>query len=228
MALEPTPTQRSCLLGGEIGFPELMTANRKGDSDVLRRVQEIQAGTAVEANSRFLFERYYRWVRGFFERRGHPPEEAEDLAQETFLQLFREIASFRGDSPFESWLFAVAANLLRNERRSRKRKKRDAPEVPLDGPGDLAGGPGYDPPAGGWSPARAAFERERQEALGRALQALPPQMRQCLALRLGQELKYREIATLLKISVETVKAHLFQARRRLRAELGEQYGEWRD
>jgi DNA-directed RNA polymerase specialized sigma24 family protein len=51
-------------------------------------------------------------------------------------------------------------------------------------------------------------------------------MRQVLALRLDQDLKYREIATLLRISVETVKAHLFQARQRLREELDEEFGEW--
>jgi DNA-directed RNA polymerase specialized sigma24 family protein len=49
-----------------------------------------------------------------------------------------------------------------------------------------------------------------------------------LALRVDQDLKYREIAAVLQISIETVKAHLNQARQRLRTELGEEYGEWVD
>ena len=53
-------------------------------------------------------------------------------------------------------------------------------------------------------------------------------MRQVLTFRVDRDLKYREIATVLQISIETVKAHLFQARQRLRAELGEDFGEWTD
>ena len=82
--------------------------------------------------------------------------------------------------------------------------------------------------APGGSPAQEAYERERREALARALEGLPPQMRQVLTLRIDQDLKYREIAEVLQISIETVKAHLFQARQRLRTELGEEYGQWVD
>jgi RNA polymerase sigma factor (sigma-70 family) len=76
------------------------------------------------------------------------------------------------------------------------------------------------------SASRAAYEKERREALAQGIQELPPQMRQVLALRIERELKHREIAAVLRISVDTVKAHLFQARQRLRAVLGEDFGEW--
>jgi RNA polymerase sigma-70 factor (ECF subfamily) len=56
--------------------------------------------------------------------------------------------------------------------------------------------------------------------LREAIEKLPEQMRKCLMLRVYQEMKYREIATLLRLSPETVKVHLFQARRRLREDLG--------
>jgi RNA polymerase sigma-70 factor, ECF subfamily len=203
-----------------------MPAQPRAEADLLGAVRELQAGTRMEANSRRIFERYYRWVRGFFSRRGYSPEDAEDLAQETFLKLFREIASFRGDDSFQSWLFAVAANLHRNEQRRRRSRKRDAPEVAFDDSVGGAAPPLRDPSGSEVSPARSTFERERQAALERAIRTLPPQMRQCLELLLGQDLKYRQIAALLKVSVETVKAHLFQARRRLRTELGEEYGRW--
>lgn len=205
-----------------------MRAQQGDDPDLLRSVRELQAGTRVEASSRRIFERYYRWVWGFFSRRGYSPEDAEDLAQETFLQLFREITSFRGDSSFQSWLFAVAVNLHRNEQRRHKRQKRNALEVPLDAADGLADRRRRELTAEQASPAQSAFERERQAALERAVGTLPPQMRHCLELRLGQDLKCRQIAALLKVSVDTVKAHLFQARQRLRVELGEEYGEWTD
>jgi RNA polymerase sigma factor (sigma-70 family) len=120
----------------------------------------------------------------------------------------------------------VASNLHRNEQRRRHREKRAAPEVSIEAAADSAAP--LEPPADEASPAREIYERERRDALARAVNGLPPQMRQILALRVDQDLKYREIAALLRISVDTVKSHLFQARQRLGAELGQEYGEWVD
>lgn len=198
---------------------------RQEDDPDLRLVAELRAGTRVEVNSRRIFDRYYPWVWRFFRRLRYSVEDSEDMAQETFERVFRQIDSFREDGSFKSWIFAVAANLHRNENRWRHREKRNAPEVPLDAAED-DGAPLREPVAAEISPAREIYERERREALARVMKSLPPQMGQVLALRIGQELKYREIATVLQISVETVKAHLFQARQRLRAELGEDFGEW--
>lgn len=196
------------------------------EDPLLRQViADLQAGRYVELHSRFLFERYYPWVCGFFGQRGYSLQECEDLAQETLRQVFDQIATFRHDSPFNAWLFAVASNAHRNEQRRRHREKRSAPEVALELVVGMGAG---EPQAQEIPPPRAAFESERRQALARAIQKLPPQMRQVLALRIGQDLKYREIAEILQISIETVKAHLFQARQRLRAELGEDFGEWRD
>ncbi len=204
-----------------------MTSRREEDPDLLRGILELQTGVDVEANSRRIFELFYPWVRRFFGRLGHTPQDSEDLAQETFSQVFERIGSFRHDGSFKSWLFAVASNLHRNEYRRRHREKRSAPEVSIDTSRDADVSP-PDPPSPEAPPDRAVYTRERREALARAVEGLPPQMRNVLALRVDQDLKYREIGAVLQISVETVKAHLFQARQRLRAELGDDYGEWRD
>lgn len=197
------------------------------DSEVRRAVTELQAGVRAEANSRLIFERYYPWVRRFFKRLGHSPQESEDLAQDTFSQVFERIGSFRQDGSFKSWLFAVASNRHRNEHRRWSREKRNAPEISLDASAD-ADVPGQDPAAVEILSDQVFYEQERREALARAMERLPPQMKEVLSLRIGQDLKYREVAVVLGISVETVKAHLFQARQRLRAELGDDYGEWKD
>lgn len=207
------------------GLPSADPHRRDDDPELRRAVLELQAGVRVEANSRRLFERYHPWVWRFFRRLRYSVEDSEDLAQETFGQVFERIGSFRSEGSFKSWLFAVAANLHRNENRWRHREKRNAPEVPLDA-GEEDGAPRREPVAPGVSPAQEIYERERREALARVMKSLPPQMGQVLALRIDQDLKYRQIATVLQISVETVKAHLFQARQRLRAELGEDFGEW--
>ncbi len=206
--------------------PELMTRTTNPEAETRRRVEELQAGIAVEKNSRRLFERYYPRVLRFVRRRGLSGP-AEDLTQDTFIRVFREIRSFRGQSSFESWLFAIAANICRNERRRLGREKRAAPEVSLDA-GDDPDAPRLEIAAEQAAPDQAAFEQERRAALNRAVLKLPPQMRQCLALRLDRGLKYREIAVLLKISIDTVKAHLFQARKRLKDELGDELGKWED
>jgi RNA polymerase sigma-70 factor (ECF subfamily) len=204
-----------------------MTSGREEDFDLQRAILELQTRASVEANSRRVFELFYPWVRRFFARLGHTPQDSEDLAQETFSQVFERIGSFRHDGSFKSWLFAVAANLHRNEYRRRHREKRSAPEISIDTARDAEVSP-PEPAAPEAPPDRAVYARERREALAQAMEGLPPQMRQVLSLRVDQDLKYREIAAVLQISVETVKAHLFQARQRLRTELGEGYGEWRD
>lgn len=204
-----------------------MTNRREIDDDIERAVSELQAGIRVEVNSRLIFERFYPWVRRFFARLGYTAQDSEDLAQETLSQVFHRIGSFRNDGSFKSWLFASAANLHRNEHRRRRRVKRDAPEVSLDDT-DESGAPLRHPLAPGSSPAQTAYQVERTQALARAMKGLPPQMRQVISLRVDRDLKYREIAAVLQISVETVKAHLFQARQRIRTELGEDYGEWMD
>jgi RNA polymerase sigma-70 factor (ECF subfamily) len=204
-----------------------MAPEREDDPDLQRAVAELQARVRVEANSQLLFKIYYPWVRRFFARFGYSAQDCEDLAQETLGQVFERIGSFRGEGSFKSWLFAVAANLHRNQHRWSHRDKRNAPEVSIDSAADPES-PLPEPEDPEASPDREAYERERREALARAVNGLPPQMRQVLTLRVGQDLKYREVAEVLQISVETVKAHLFQARQRLRAELGEDFGEWVD
>ncbi|HBL31327.1 MAG TPA: hypothetical protein DD490_31255 [Acidobacteria bacterium] len=202
-----------------------MITGNEDDPELREAVAALQAGARSEVHSRRVFERFFPRVRRFFERLGYGVEDSEDLAQETLSRVFSQIGTLQSGDSFKSWVFAVAANLHRNQGRWRHREKRDAPEVSLDATAE-DGTPLHEPVAPEASPAREAYEKERREALARAVQVLPPQMGQVLSLRIGQDLKYREIAVVLQISIETVKAHLFQARQRLRSELGEAFGEW--
>jgi RNA polymerase sigma-70 factor (ECF subfamily) len=206
-----------------------MTTTTRSDAgfDLDTAVRELRDGIAAEANFHRVFARYYPWVRSFFCRRGYSADDAEDLAQDTFFQVFRQIGSFRGEGSFTSWLFALAANVHRNRQRDLHRLKRSAHEFSLDTRNSGEEMP-FEARAPGPSAAAEAFRSEREQALSAAVQGLPPQMRQVLTLRIRRELRYQEIAALLKISVETVKAHLFQARQRLRLELGEDYAEWEE
>ncbi len=186
----------------------------------------IRAGEASEDSFRQLFLLYHRSVYGFFVRRGLSPEDCQELTQETFLGIHRGIGSFQLGKPFEPWLFTVAANAYRKHRRYHAAGRRQGRELPIDAPADEPGTSAPELKASG-GPEDDALRQERIRLLREAIAKLPEQMRACLVLRVHGGLKYREIAVELGRSIDTVKTHLSQARKRLTQELGESPG-WRE
>jgi RNA polymerase sigma-70 factor (ECF subfamily) len=183
-------------------------------------VERLQAGPIREEDFRRLFDLYYPRVHHFFARRGFPPQDCLDLTQETFLGIYRGIGTFRREARFETWLFKIAANAYRKRLRWGAAEKREATEVPLASGEEGEGRARHEPSAPQTPAGEDLLRKERSRMLREAIEKLPEQMRRCLMLRVYQEMKYREIATLLRLSPETVKVHLFQARRRLQEELG--------
>lgn len=171
-----------------------------------------------------LFERYLPAVVYFFQRKGFTREESRDLAQETFFRVHKGMSRFRGEARVETWLFKIAGNLALNARRYEGAGRRQHEEVSLDVLLET-GQPVFGrEPAGGdpvADPLADLLQKERVERLRQALDDLPAKMRRVLRLRLEQDLKYREIAALEGISIETVKAHLFQAKALLAARLAD-------
>jgi RNA polymerase sigma-70 factor (ECF subfamily) len=203
--------------------PAVLDSSPMSDDDLTRwLIEQIQAGRDVEESFRRLHERHYRRVLKFFLRRGFSPDEGCDLTQDVFLRVFKGIGGFRMESRFEKWLFEIAHNVLSNEVRKRHTEKREGKEISLDArrEEDSSGGeieiPSQDPSA-----LEEAVEQERLQTLRHGLAGLPPQMRLCCELRFVKDYKYKEIAALMKISIETVKAHLHQARKRLTDKLGD-------
>lgn len=188
-------------------------------------VEKWQAGIDPEGSFRQIFNQYYRWVYSYFVRKGFPADESHDLAQETFLRVHKSLATFRRESRFETWLFQITANVYRNTLRSQSTRKRDAPEVSLDEVTEQHNGSenGIEEPGEG--PLAELLSGEAAEVLHRALQELPSQMRRCVQLRVAQDLKYREIADIMRVSIDTVKAHLFQARQLLKVKLADYYAD---
>jgi RNA polymerase sigma-70 factor (ECF subfamily) len=194
------------------------------DDDPSRRLVElIQAGNDVEASFERLLTLHERRVRNFFVQRGFALEEAADLTQDVFFRVFRGIATFRLEAGFKTWLFEIADHVYQNELRRRGAGKRKGWETSIETGGqDEDGKPAaFEPPPTEPRALEDVLERERAEALSRAIQELPDQMRTCFLLRYDQGRKYKEIAALMKISIDTVKAHLFQAKKRLKLELAD-------
>lgn len=202
--------------GGQLLRPESVE-----DDPILELIEQIQAGIRVDENSEKLFRRFRPGVQSFFVRKGFSTEDSRDLTQEVFLRVFKGIATFRRESRFERWLWEIAAHIYFNEVRRRRTEKRDGMEQSLDTPVENDDGvsSAQGLPSPGPTPEEQAISREQSAAFHAALQELPAQMRRCCLLRYEKGLKYQEIAILMKISIETVKAHLYQARQRLAARL---------
>ncbi|HNV04123.1 MAG TPA: sigma-70 family RNA polymerase sigma factor [Vicinamibacterales bacterium] len=146
-------------------------------------------------------------------------EEARDLSQDVFLQVFRTLDRFRGQSALRSWIYRIAVNLARNRQRWwRRRLRKD--QVSLDehverhGPDVLT-----DASA---TPEVSLRRRETAERVWRALAGLPFEQRTAIVLREIDGLSYEEIAFALGIAVGTVKSRLTRARVALRERLREE------
>lgn len=192
------------------------------DDPVLLLVRKIQQGDEGERNSEKLHKIFHRPILAFFRNRGFSEDDSQELTQIVFLRVFDGIGSFQGKARFESWLFKIASNVWKNELRRLDAEKRDGFEQSLDESPDIDDPGGRKIELADSKPLASDLmqARERHELLREALQALPPQMRRVCELRYVQQRKYQEIADLLGVSIETVKAHLHQARKRLTEKLG--------
>jgi len=190
-----------------------------GDSEAVgRAVQALQAGQRTEESFRILHETYYQPVQRFFAKRLGSSEESLDLTQETFLRIYQGVKGFRGDAPFGAWVYRIAWNVLHRHTSRGSPVHRPGRQVRLEDPETWPDGIGVPTPASS-AEEHGAFsrvlERERLEILRQAIDQLPPQRRRCIVLWAYQGLTYEQIATALRLSLGTVKAHLAQARRQL-------------
>ncbi len=182
-------------------------------------LERLRAGEAAAFNR--LVEERHGDIYALLYRLTEDPEEARDLTQETFLQAFRHLASFRGDADLRTWLYRIAVNQARNRWRWWKRRRRDR-TISLDAPvsddidsplsAGLAGDEGLDP-------ERQALARERELALHAALKSLSRPYREVIVLRDIEGLSYEEVADTLDLNVGTVKSRLSRGRNELRRRL---------
>jgi len=186
----------------------------------------LELGEAGEDGDRLVFRKYHRRVLGFFQKKGASPDDAQDLTQETFLRVFRSSARLDNRAQLEAWLFEIARNVLINSRRNQAALKRSAKMVSLDEPrpdGEAQETADPEFEAGEKDALTSMITQEELTVLRRALSELPEQMRQCAQLR-SMDYKYREIAEVMQISIDTVKSHLHQAKTRLRPLLDSYFG----
>jgi RNA polymerase sigma-70 factor (ECF subfamily) len=155
-------------------------------------------------------------VRRFARAFAHHDEAASDLAQDALLKVYRSIGSYRFQSAFSTWLYAIVRNVYLDSVRSRAGKDR-ASERSLE-PRHVDGGPMADPDA---FRADHRLEREQERRLvWAALAQIPPEFRATLVLFDIEGLSYDEIAAIEKSPLGTVKSRLSRGREHLRRALG--------
>ncbi len=136
------------------------------------------------------------------------PEDALDLSQEAFLNAWKGLGSFKGDSSFATWLYRLASNACLDFLRSKKRRQ-DTLGAPLSLDDEEAAPP---PADNRHQPQEQLERKERTRALYRALHALPDHHRQILVMRELSGLSYQEISDILELDMGTVKSRLTRAR----------------
>ncbi|RZK23091.1 MAG: sigma-70 family RNA polymerase sigma factor [Hymenobacter sp.] len=190
------------------GFPvDLRVSCAPTDAEL---VAQLQAGQA--AAFRTLVERYqgpvYRAALSLL----RSPEEAEDVAQEVFVEVYQTIARFRGEAALSTWLYRLATSQALKQRRKTRTKKRFALLTTLLGARHevLHERPDHQHPL-------ALLEgQQQQQQLLDAIARLPDSQQVAFTLRHEQELSYEEIAAVLATSRPAVESLLFRARQSLR------------
>lgn len=191
--------------GGEAPPPAL-------DEARLRAVGQLRAGVQVEESFRALHAWLAPRLLGYFRAHRFSHADAEDLVQKTLARVYQGIRQLEQEEKFLPWLFAIARN-VRCTAVEREQRERQLWAGDMDEARELP-----DPKPATWYDD-AQLEAARLKRLHSAIDALPPQQRQCLLLRVRDELSYEEIAETLRLSTNTVRNHLAEAKKRLQKAL---------
>lgn len=193
-----------------------VTRTRRSDPSEMTEANAIRLAQQGDADA---FERIYRLhnrrVYALCLRMVGNTAEAEDLTQEAFLQLFRKIATFRGESAFSTWLHRLSVNVV-----LMKLRKKTLSETSLEEttePDEETGGPRKE--IGG--PDLLLSGSVDRVNLGRAIGQLPPGYKQVFVLHDVQGYEHNEIAEIMGCSIGNSKSQLHKARMRLRELLQE-------
>jgi RNA polymerase sigma-70 factor, ECF subfamily len=181
---------------------ELLERCRRGEADAWDELFDLHYAAA----GRFIFQLASDFTR----------EDAEEICQEVFLSVIRNLDSFHGDSQFQTWLFRIAANKARDFRERRNAAKRGSGHTPLSLQAeDSETGLTLDPPADLPSPDEFIMTAEKMALVREALDGVGEPCREIIELRYFGELSYDELSRTLKLNPKTVSSRLSKCLDRL-------------
>jgi RNA polymerase sigma-70 factor (ECF subfamily) len=201
-----------------IGETSAQLALRDPDVRLMLRVRADEAGAFEE-----LVERFQHRLVGVMHHVVGDAAEAEDLAQEVFLRVYRSRHKYRPRSKFSTWLFTIANNLALNSLRARRRK----PTAPLNlrDSGPLGPRPAEQLARDRRSGPQQRLQREELASrIREALDGLNERQRVAVVLNKFEDLNYAEIAEVMGLTTKAVKSLLSRARDNLRAALAAYVG----
>ncbi len=176
---------------------------KDNDRELVRRFKR-----GDKAAFELLFTRYQHKVLGLIGRHLDDPDEVQDVAQEAFVRAFRALPKFRGESAFYTWLYRIALNTTRNHVAARSRRP---PQTDID-VADAQFMDGVDSLRDDEDPVAALSRDELSNEIGRAIGALPDDLRSAVTLREMDGLSYDQIADIMHCPVGTVRSRIFRAR----------------
>jgi RNA polymerase sigma-70 factor (ECF subfamily) len=214
------------------GLEDARALPRYGAADFTARNNEEAAG-AAETDAAImlrlkagdvgcfdiLLSKYRRPIVHFMFRMVHNQAVAEELAQEVFLRVYRSRETYRAEARFSTWLYRIATNLGVNYARDTK-QERTASTVYLDEP-DTETGVMHDVADATPSAEAKILRRERMAAIREHVMALPERQRMAVLMHKYEEMDYRQIGDVLKLSESATKSLLFRAYQTLREKLKE-------
>lgn len=201
------------------GTPSMNPDTEHHRSDAPESQTDLQLVRKVRHGDRSAFDllvvKYQSRVASIISRYVYDSQEVLDLTQETFVKAFRAIDRFRGDSAFYTWLYRIAVNTAKNFLESRGRRPQ--------GSADSAEAENFEEGArlrDNASPETLLQREQLEQELGRAISALPEELRSAFLLREYDGLSYEDIARILECPIGTVRSRIFRARDAVDRQLG--------
>jgi RNA polymerase sigma-70 factor, ECF subfamily len=177
---------------------ELIVKLKAGDKTVFNELVALYSDRILNTCYRFLLNR----------------EDAEDISQEVFIEIFQSVRSFRGDSQISTWIYRIAVTKCLDEIKRRKRKKRITSIGKMLHLDDVAG------LIGGGSPAdKSIHEIERMKEVEQALNKLPDSQRVAFTLSRIEGYSNSEIADIMKTTIIAVESLIYRAKKNITTEL---------
>ena len=165
---------------------------------------------------RILVDEHQRKVLNTCYRFLNNKEDAEDLTQEVFLEVYKSISSFRGESKISTWIYRIAVTKSLDFIRKKKRKKRFTILKRVFSDDNIKSGI---PDKTNLNPDKKVEEQDRIRILNEALESLPQNQRAAFTLSKYDEMSYKEIAEILNTTIPSVESLIHRAKNKLKKKL---------
>ena len=180
------------------------------DDRLAEIIEQCQQGRAD--GFAWLEQEYGQRLYGYFLRRSGSVSEAEDLLGDLFVKLLEKISKYRHEDRFESWLFSVAANMVRDAAR---RRKRQGPVISLDRGGEQGSEPNVIVQDNQPGPEETVSAAEQRDLLQAALEQLVDLDREMIVMRHYGQLSFKELAEHFQVPIGTALSRVHRGLKRL-------------